>query len=76
MTYHIRVQGELGPEWGRWFGAAAVSREDAGVTLLACDVADQAALHALLRRLQNLGLPLVSITRLDPGGAGGPDASQ
>jgi hypothetical protein len=74
MTYHVRVQGELGPEWGQWFGAAAVTREDAGVTLLACDVADQAALHGLLRRLQDLGLPLVSITRLDPGEAGAHDA--
>ncbi len=76
MTYHVRVQGELGPEWADWFGGLAISREDAGVTLLTCEVADQAALHGLLRRLQDLGLPLLSIIRLEPGQAEAPGANR
>jgi hypothetical protein len=69
MTHRVRVQGELGPEWAEWFGAAAISREDAGATLLACEVADQAALHGLLARLRDLGLPLLSMNYIDPGQA-------
>ncbi len=76
MKYHVRVQGELGPEWADWFGAVAVSREQAGITLLACDVPDQAALHGLLRKLRDLGLPLISIMRLEPGPADESDASR
>ena len=43
MKYLVRIQGELGQEWAHWFGGAAISRKDAGVTLLTCDVPDQAA---------------------------------
>jgi len=64
VKYFVRIEGELGQEWADWFGAPAVSQEDGGVTLLACDLPDQAALHGLLRRLQDLGLPLLSITRV------------
>jgi hypothetical protein len=66
MRYHVRVQGELGPEWADWFEGAAVSREADGVTLLACDVLDQPALHGLLGKLRDLGLPLISVTRIEP----------
>jgi hypothetical protein len=76
MKYHVRVQGELGPEWADWFGAIAVSKEDAGDTLLSCDVPDQAALHGLLRKLRDLGLPLISITREQVGKGNEPDAGQ
>jgi len=76
MKYHVRIEGELGQEWADWFGGPAISREDAGVTLLTCDVPDQAALHGLLRKLRDLGLPLISITRLEPGEADASDANQ
>jgi hypothetical protein len=76
MKYQLRIQGELGQGWANWFGGAAISREDAGVTLLTCEVPDQAALHGLLRKLRDLGLPLISITRLGPDEAAASDADQ
>ncbi len=74
MECHIRVEGELGQEWADWFGGSAIAREGHGVTLLTCAVVDQAALYGLLWKLRNLGLPLLSIRRIDdcpeekPGG--------
>ncbi len=65
MKYQIRIEGGLGPEWAGWFAGSAISREGDGVTLLTCDMADQAALHGLLRKLRDLGLPLLSINRID-----------
>ena len=65
MNYHIRIEGELGQEWADWFGGLFISREGDGVTLLTCDLPDQAALHGLLRKLRDLGLPLLSIHRVD-----------
>jgi hypothetical protein len=68
MEYQIRIKGELGQEWADWFGGSAIAREEDGVTLLTCAVADQAALHGLLRKLRDLGLPLLSINRIDDEG--------
>jgi hypothetical protein len=70
MEYQIRIEGELGQEWEDWFGSSAISREGNGVTVLTCAVADQAALHGVLRKLRDLGLTLLSIHRIDdcPGG--------
>ena len=68
MEYQIRIEGELGQEWADWFGSSAIAREGHGVTLLTCAVADQAALHGLLRKLRDLGLPLLSVNRIDKGG--------
>jgi hypothetical protein len=65
MEYQIRIKGELGQEWADWFGGSAIAREGDGVTLLTCAVVDQAALYGLLRKLRDLGLPLISITRTD-----------
>jgi hypothetical protein len=65
MKYQVRVEGELGQDWAEWFEGAAVSREGDGVTLLVCAVADQAALDGLLRKLRDLGLPLISVNRID-----------
>ena len=73
MKYHVRIQGELGQEWLGWFGCTAISREGDGVALLTCDVADQAALHGLLRKLRDLGLPLLSINRIDDCPEGKPE---
>jgi hypothetical protein len=62
--YQIRVQGHLGTQWTDWFGGLTVTLEDNGETLLTGPVADQAALHGLLRRVRDLGIPLVSVVRV------------
>ena len=65
MKYQLRIEGELGQEWADWFGGLAISREGDGVTQLTCTAFDEAALHGLLRKLRDLGLPLLSINRFD-----------
>jgi hypothetical protein len=60
-SYQIRVKGHLGSEWTDWFGGLTVTLEDSGDTLLAGPVVDQAALHSLLRKVRDLGMPLVSV---------------
>ncbi|KQW50985.1 hypothetical protein ASC77_25265 [Nocardioides sp. Root1257] len=64
--YEIRLQGRLHERWAVWFDDMTISAEPDGVTLLRGDVADQAALHGLLTRLRDLGLPLISVTPVDP----------
>jgi hypothetical protein len=63
--YQIRVKGHLGSQWKDWFGGLTVTLEDNGETLLTGPVVDQAALHGLLRRVRDLGIPLVSVVRVD-----------
>jgi hypothetical protein len=60
--YEIRLQGRLDGRWTTWFDSMTISTEPGGVTLLCGEVADQAALHGLLARLRDLGLPLISVT--------------
>jgi hypothetical protein len=64
--YHLRVGGHLGRHWSDWFDGLAVTTEADGTTLLAGEVADQAALHGLLRKMRDLGLPLLSVVRVTP----------
>ena len=64
MEYEIRLEGELGDEWARRFEGLALVREGEGVTLLTCSVADQAALFGILRRVRDLGMPLLSLYRI------------
>ena len=68
-VYQIRIEGHLGPQWTDWFGGLTVTPGDNGDTLLTGPVVDQAALHGLLRRVRDLGLPLLSVLRLEPGQA-------
>ena len=66
-TYQVRIKGHLGPEWTDWFGGLAITLENNGDTLLTGLVVDQAALHGLLRRVRDLGMPLVSVTQMKGG---------
>ena len=61
MAYHIRIQGHLGSEWTDWFEGLTLSLEDNGETLLTGSVVDQTALHGLLRKVRDLGMPLLSV---------------
>jgi len=67
--YEIRIKGHLDNRWAASFGGLTLKLEDNGDTLLAGRVVDQAALHGLLRKVRDLGMPLVSVTRLRPGQA-------
>ncbi len=64
MRYEIRVEGVLDERWSSWFDRLQITSEPGGVTLIAGPVADQAALHGLLVKVRDLGLPLVSVHRL------------
>ena len=76
MIYQIRIKGHLGPQWADWFGGLTITLEDNGETLLTCPVADQAALYGLLRKVRDLGLPLISVTRAQPDQIDGPASKQ
>ena len=66
MVYRIRIEGHLGPRWADWFGGMTITLEDNGDTLLNGPVVDQAALHGLLRKIRDLGMPLISAIRVKP----------
>ena len=64
-TYQIRLQGHLGPQWSDWFEGLTIELLKDGETLLSGPVVDQPALHGLLKKVRDLGLPLLSVTRVD-----------
>jgi hypothetical protein len=66
MVYQIRIKGHLGPRWTEWFGDVTITLEEDGETLLTCAVEDQAALYGLLRKVRDLGMPLISAIRVKP----------
>jgi len=65
--YEIRVNGHLGSRWAAWFDGLNLTTEDDGTTVLRGPVVDQSALHGLLLKLRDIGIPLVSLTELPPG---------
>ncbi len=67
--YKIRIKGHLSREWTDWFEGLTISLEEDGTSLLTGLVFDQAALHGLLKKVRDLGMPLVSVCPLEPGQA-------
>lgn len=65
--YQIRINGHLGRQWKDWFEGMTISTEKSGDTLLTGPVVDQTALFGLLKKVRDLGTPLVSVVRLKPG---------
>lgn len=63
--YQIRLQGHLDPQWTIWFDGLTVTLEEDGITLLTGTVIDQAALHGLLKKVRDLGMPLLSVNAID-----------
>ena len=76
MIYEIRLKGHLGSEWTDWFGGLTITLGEDGDTLLAGPVVDQAALHGLLRQVRDLGMPLLSVSRVQTGNAATSDVEQ
>ncbi len=70
--YEIRIKGHLDTRWAAWFDGLSLSLESDGTTIIRGPVTDQAALHGLLQRVRDVGLPLVSVTRVEPDGPGVP----
>ncbi len=67
--YQIRIKGHLGPQWMDWFDGLAITLEENGDTLLTGPVIDQAALHGILKKIRDLGMPLLSVNTADPNQA-------
>ena len=64
IIYQINIEGHLDDRWAAWFENASISLEENGDTLITCPVVDQAALHGLLKKVRDLGMPLLSINRI------------
>ena len=64
--YEIRLKGHLDSRWATWFDGLTLTTCSDGTTTIHGPVVDQAALHGLLQRLRDTGLPLISVTQLDP----------
>lgn len=65
VQYEIRVEGHLTERWAAWFDGLAVISQDDGTTVIRGSVIDQAALHGLLQRLRDIGIPLISVTPVE-----------
>jgi hypothetical protein len=66
MVYQIRVKGHLDDDWADWFDGLTIANQPNGEAVLSGPIADQAALHGLLNRIFNLGLPLLLVRLIDP----------
>jgi hypothetical protein len=74
--YEIRIKGHLDDKWADRFEGLTISLEDNGDTLLTGPVIDQAALHGLLKKVRDLGMPLVSVSPLEHGPSTTPGTGQ
>jgi len=76
QCYEIRIKGHLDDRWTDWFEGLTITREEDGNTLLTGQIIDQAALHGLLKKVRDLGMPLVSVSPVEPGPSTIPGAGQ
>lgn len=65
-VYEVRIQGHLESEWADWFAGARILPQESGETVLRVPVIDQAQLYGLLRKVRDLGMPLLAVTRIGP----------
>ena len=65
-TYQIKLKGHLNESWADWFDGMTFIHRDDGTTTLTGEIIDQAALHGVLKRVRDLGLPLISVNQLEP----------
>lgn len=65
MIYQIRIEGQLDQQWTDWFEGLTITQEADGKTVLTGHVVDQSALHGLLKKVRDLGMPLVSVNRIE-----------
>ena len=72
--YQIRIEGQLGQDWTDWFDGLSITPGENGTTLLTGPVIDQSALHGLLKKVRDLGTPLVSVNRMETDGSSDPNA--
>lgn len=63
--YEIKIEGQVDPQWSEWLGGLAINHNGSGNTLLIGEIPDQAALHGILVKIRDLGLPLVSLRRME-----------
>jgi hypothetical protein len=68
--YQIRIKGQLDSQWTDWFEGLIITLEDNGDTLITGQVIDQAALHGLLKKVRDLGMPLISVSTAESGQQG------
>ena len=71
MIYQIRIRGHLSRQWTDWFEGLTITLEEDGNTLLSGPVVDQAALHGVLKKVRDLGMPLLSVNRVGAGSGDG-----
>ena len=76
MVYQIRIKGHLGHHWSDWFEGLTIQLTDNGETVLTGSVVDQAALHGVLRRVRDVGLPLLSVVCVQPSQTDASDVTQ
>jgi hypothetical protein len=65
VQYEIRIEGRLGARWAAWFDELSITTDDDGTTVLRGSVPDQAALHGLLQKVRDLGIPLISLVPVE-----------
>lgn len=75
MVYQVRIKGHLGQQRTDWFEGLSITLQEDGNTLLTGTVVDQAALHGLLKKVRDLGMPLLSVNLVEPGSPGNEQAS-
>ena len=76
MVYQIRIKGHLGREWTDWFEGLTITLEGNGETLLTGPVVDQAALYVVLKKVRDVGMPLLSVNRITTGQAEASDVNE